>query len=802
MSIKTTFGLLLLLVALGGVWMFTTSRDKAAQQAALNDQLNENAGADENPPIFASAPKADDIRTIKVERAGMPTMAFRRVEKPAGEESPGSEDWEMTEPVVAPAQGWMVSEWSRAVLEGRVAADASAGGNAPSESEAGLAPPAAIITLTDSANKPWRLEIGRKVPLNQETYIRRSGEKAILVVDRDLSRDLKKPAADYRTRQLLSLKPAEVVRAMTTIGGQTIDLSKTGDGWSLESPVKTAAQTDKVTQWINNLSYLNVADFVADAPPSLKPYGFEQPFQTIRLTVQPAAPAPKVDPTGSAPAAGPESLPAPREIELLIGAPADSAGDKRFAKRGDQPWVVSLNKADIERLAPKLTELRDARVTRVAASEVQKLAITVGDQTAALEYREGRWQGEGDLAQLELSAVADLLEAFEQVRAIDYAPIGGDSAKLGLDAPRAKLVASTRDDRTVSLKIGAYTESGRNCYVQRNDDAEAVIIAQSLAERLVVPPLSLRSRAIFDEPSLQVSAIRVNQDRMSYELSAGATPATWTLVKPENAPLDPAAAMALANDLSRLRGKRVVARAPSSEFDFSSPLATLEYTVTPPPPASAPTSSATDSQPAIAAVPPRVHKLTLIRKAGATYAIADDSPYIFELDSSLAQTMTGELLVRKILTLAVEDIASIAVKQAGSSFELKRGEKDWQYTQDPYVKIDKAKADELANAIAGLSADAFLAWAGADFATLSANADAATIVVTKKDGTAINLALTTAAARGDAHIAAWPDQGRVFLLRPLDAEKLTHKIEHYLQSDAAPPAGGMPPPSMPQPFPG
>ena len=783
MNFKTTLALFIVLLGLGGVWLLTSSKPPTV----LTENENTNStGADEDEPLFEDKPLADEWVALAIERPGQPTLGFTRPPKSAAKSTTpdAPREWRMTEPVAAPAQSWQVDSLvsTYATLRVKKLGDKS-GIDARA---AGFESPLATLTFTTAAGAKHTVQVGKKAAIGQETYVRRGTDGPILVAEMDLSRELKKPTADFRARRLLSFKSDDVTKIETTIGGREYRLVKSGDAWEIESPVAALAERDKVRQLIDKISYLNVADFIDDSPKTLAAYGFDPAYQTIKVTV---VPSPKVDPTASAPATA-EAPPAPETIALLIGAPADSTADKRFARLADQPWVVSLRKTDIEPLAPNLSELRDTRITRVAVNEAKTLTLESGGATATLKLVDGRWSADGDLDKLELPAVQELLEAFADARAIDFADPASVS-DAGLSPPRAKITVRTADDRTVALSIGAMTRSGRNAYARRNDDPELLIVSQQQAERLAVAPLALRSRDVVSEPSLQVTKVAIEQPRLDYVLSRSG-PGSWVLESPAGAILDAAAAGALVNDLSQLRARRVVARGGAENFGLNPPETVIRFTVTPP----ATSQPATDSAPAepVSADPPREHMLRVGRVAGAPYCMIDDDPFVFELDATVYSTLTGELLTRRLFSFPAAEIRRIKLTMPGEQLEFERQEKGWKYTPDPYVKLQTAKVDELAGALANLAVESYTAWSGADPNAIPSDS-MATVEIRSKDDAVTIIHLAINADSSGAHNGIWMEKGRGFRLGPTEAKSLLNKTEHYLESAA--PSGALPPPNEP-----
>lgn len=799
MNFRTTI-VLVIVAAVGlAAWMLVT----APRPGVEIDDSNSNEAERGANLVFAEALSDDEIVRVRIERPGQPALAFERDAKSesAALAAATQREWRMTAPVVAGAQTWVVDSLVNQIVD-LEAAPLRKGGEAVDGKSAGLDPPTALVTLEDGAGKSYALEIGRKPPLSNDTYVRRPGETQLRVASADLTRDMKKPVADFRARKLLEFKPADVQRVEIAHSDRDYRLVRAGEDWEIKAPVETPADAAKVNGLLSKLSYVSIADFVDDAPPSLATYGFEPPHERIEVTLRSSIPP--HTPASSQPASGPTE----RSEVLLVGGFADAAKAKRFVKIGNQPWVASVNVTDLDPLVPNLTELRDARVTRVTAANARSIEITAaGGASATLRYDGSRWVGEGDLERLDLPAVTELLEAYESLRALEFVSSPGDLSQYGLASPRATITITTADDRRVTLKIGDVTKSGRNAYAQRNDDAEVLVISQQQAADLTVTPLTLRARNVLTVAPGDVREVRIEQgggEQPGQTTAAARNDAGgWELRQPEGAPLDPAATESLARDLARLRAKRVVGKDSASEYGLSQPSATVHFTVQsrrPIAPASqsSPTGNAPvePAAPQFEDLPPEKHLLRLAHYNAGYFAQLDSDPYIFELEPSVYRVLTGEMIQRKLFTFAGKDVQRIKVTQRADTIEFERANDEWKYTADPYVKLAKDKVEETATTLAELSAEDFTIWSGGQEGGAGLGEEPVTVEATA-GGQTYTLRIARAANFDDLYPAFWVEQGRAFTLRKPEVEKLTRKLDAYLQPVANANANVAPPAAMP-----
>src|SRR5262249_23740440 len=96
-------------------------------------------------------------------------------------------------------------------------------------------------------------------------------------------RDSTRPVADYRDKTVLAFDRKDVSGVEVALPSETIALAADGGKWALTRPASYPADGDVVTDFLDKLASAKVREVVAEAPPSLEPYGLIRP---IRVDVQ------------------------------------------------------------------------------------------------------------------------------------------------------------------------------------------------------------------------------------------------------------------------------------------------------------------------------------------------------------------------------------------------------------------------------------------------------------------------------------------------------------------------------------
>lgn len=778
MNFKTTVVLVALLVIVAALWLLVPSRQEAAPPAAPTPATARK--------IFDPPPNADAVVRVELARPDAPTLVFERIRDETPAPARGLENWRIVAPLSSPAESYKVRGLITALneLESLVRFEAGAPGELTA-AEAGLEPPTATVTLITDDDKRHVLEIGKKAVMSSDTYVRIPGTATVHLARRDLLTQVKQDLSDFRARRLVELKPDEATALRIEHEGTTYDLSRSPDGeWVINAPVRAWADREKVRALLNRLNTVRAEEFIDDAPAAPAQYGLEPPFLRLTVTTETRREI-QPDTAADTQPAEPQFETVTRMHGLVVGG-LDLKGERRYVRPGTEAWVVSVPVASLKDLVPDLAALRDPRVTRVKAADVTELTLAVGAASTTLRKEGGVWQGTGELAQLETAAVSDLLEAFEDLRAVSYIDEPGPPAEYGLAEPRASVtVTASGAVAPVTLHIGQETESGRNAYVQRAGERTVIVTSAAQAGRLVVSPLALRSRAIFSYPVEQLRRVEVQRGPRQYELVRAGD--EWRLAAPADAPLAADNARNLANDLARLRAAQVVARDEPGRYGLDQPAVRICFDVaTPPPP---PPDTAPATEPAAGPEEVVAHTLWIGRVDGTAYARHDEDPFIFQLDETVYRTLTAELIDPQLFDFRAELITGLTIAGPDLTLELTRDGAAWKYAPEPYLALDAARVDELATHITQLRAEEYIAYRGGDLAAAGLADAPVSVTVRVGDGREAVLKIGPLAAGELTRPAALVAEQRIFRLRNEDCEKLLRGLDAYVKAEtpATPP---------------
>jgi hypothetical protein len=777
MSFRTTIVLFVIVLAGGAAFWFVQSQDQN------RPPVEKPVETPKTQRLLPDGPDADQVVRVSVECPDKPAITMERAPTESDPNRLG--DWRMTAPVPSETEAPVVMRLVRSftLVESK---DQYKPGEL-SARDAGLDPPAARVTVEGRDGRRETVELGRKVAIGNDIYARRAGSDTIHVIGEQPLKEAREDAARYRSRALARFAVKDVVEIDLALDGKQYQLRR-GDNnqWRIESPVVAQADADKVRALLGDLLALRVAEFLPETPAEPAAYGFNEPYLRVQVVTETLSVAPP-DPAESQPAV--PRIDTRREtFALLIGNPADIGGKDRFVQVVGQPWIATIADIPVQKVTPKLGELRDPRVVRLREADITRLELASAGQSAVLEKIGGEWEGAGDLDALELPALTDVLQALEDLRAVDFIDTPGDLAQYGLDRPRATLkVASAGAPGVVTLRLGAATPSGQNAYVQLDENPSVLVINERQAQRLALSPLALRARQVFAYEPRAVRSVELTRGDRAFRMVR--TDDGWQLEQPAGAPVDPASSREISTDLARLRARRVVGKIEqAAQFGLSQPEVDIRFTaekaaealVGPETPSTAPAAVMAG------------HTLRIGRAGGVTYASRDDDPYVYELDDTVYNSLTQELIQRQALDLDPKAVVGLRIESTGGTLEFKREETGWVYPADLTVQLNQKAVDDLVAEFAKLRIERYITYENADLAAAGLDQAPATLTLRLSDDSTVTLKLDQLRPGEVPRKAGWVEQRRIFVLRIGEAERLMRGLDEYVKRDAPPPQPGQP----------
>ena len=329
MSWKTLTVLVVLAAGLGGFLVYdsyylTPKREKATSAKGR---------------LWTIEPK--DVETLTIKRKD-DTVKLKRA----------GDGWEMLEPVKTRANAGTVNETVTGLATARV--DREIDPNPAKPADFGLEPPEAMVTLEVKGQAaPLTLAVGGKNPTGVWVYAREGSKPAVVVIGDSVSRDVTRPAAEFRDRALFTFDRRNVTAVDLDLDGSKMTLeAEEGGKWRLAKPGPYRADADLITEMLDKLASASVKEFVGPAK-SPAEYGLDKPS---RLTLWLGKDKDRTSKT------------------LLVGK-VDAAKKGVYVQREGEPEVLLAPSETWDKLPKTVAAARDKVVFAYAYDKVARVEI-------------------------------------------------------------------------------------------------------------------------------------------------------------------------------------------------------------------------------------------------------------------------------------------------------------------------------------------------------------------------------------------------------------------------------------------
>jgi hypothetical protein len=453
--------LTVLVIVVGGfIWFYERHQPTTEEARERQDRVF---------PTF----EGDDIRQLEITNSHG-HFRFAKV----------GENWRLSEPMDCPADSTAISsllnslgnlEEKRKLAPDEV--DPAAYGLDEAELE--------VVAIADDGRR-YRLKVGEETPLGSNRAVQRDDEGGVLLVASWIVNDLDKELDDWRSRDVVEVLAKDVASLqVVTSDGDRIQVVQEGELWRLLEPVEDLADRDQVRNLVSDLNGLRIEEFV-DAPSDLAELGLAEPAFRVNLV-----------------RGGDDGT-----VTLDLGATREREGAEQVACRRDGEDVFWVRDDVTTRLAKAPVRWRANRVLPFDTWDVEVLEITRGEETVALERREGLWRTEGG-EEVDYSAVQERLGALANLEVREYDLLKPVTDSIG----------------RVELELKAQEEGGANqraefvFYPALSDGGDALATVSMRDTVMSVDPAEVE--AILEEPGGLITPEEPEQSEKTENTGAG-----------------------------------------------------------------------------------------------------------------------------------------------------------------------------------------------------------------------------------------------------------------------------------------
>ncbi len=752
MNFKTTFVLGVFLAALVAFYAVTRSAPKPA----------------ESSPTTAITPtpsptthdllekKLGDVVKVVCQMKGKEAWTFERKSPPEGA---GAAGWRMTSPKDVAVASYEVDKFGREL--GRLQYEVSykpgePGGVTPLD--AGLAPPEATVTLTDSSGATATVEIGKPASEN-ETYVRLAGDDRTCVGKANLRHLWKTKALEYRDQQLWNFTPenatrVEIIDRSAAGAPVTYAFAKDGTKWMMESPV-TARATGKVDELLRTMSRMRVIQWQDDSRDKLGVYGLDPDALTVRVTVEEKVAAKKDESKPGAEEAEGEGKEAKEEtpeikktVYELHVADRSPIGEetKAFVRAGDESAVATLMKTTTDKFKPVMSEWRDMKITTANVDAATRIELAGPGRAAAMALKGGKWSFDGDGGRAEDSSVKELLKAVKDLNAVVFVEAdSAEAASFGFSQPQTEVRLTVPGIEGVDrIAVGNYTDEKAKlmAYVRHNDLSSIGKVRSADVAPLLRAPPAYRDRTVFDLPPDQLEKVVLATDNrfvggkniIAFERSADG----WKMTQPVAASLRTDRIDKLVQAVSGLRAAAIASETgEASAFGLHSPSAGIVITDQPPVEhrIEQPVAEGEPAQPVEVVPPPVTYELAVAEHDGKFYAKRSDKPTIYEVSADFYKQLFDEYRTTEVLTFDDAKVRQLSIRKGEETHGFVKADGRWTYQAEPDLPLDAKKVDNLLLQVKDLKTERYVRNAADDLGPFGLSAPDREVSVTLEDGT-------------------------------------------------------------------
>lgn len=304
------------------------------------------------------------------------------------------------------------------------------------------------------------LDLGVKTPTGADLYARADGGTKVFLVGAYREDAFNKTSFNLRDKTVLTFARDKADYLQVDDGKKPVTLSKSGDTWQIDSPIKGAADFVAVDGIIGRLYQLKMKSIAADdGTADLKKFGLDKPAVTATIGA------------GSS------------RSTLAIGTAAEDGS--LYARDLARPMVFTIDSSLADDLKKPAADFRLKDAFEFRATTVRKLEVTRGGQTyifdltaPAADAKPAEWKltSPADKA-LDATKTNDMMTNFSNLRADSFVDAAGAGETTTVTATFGDATAS-RTETVTFREIPAKGKDGQpTVHATRKGENGALVIS-------------------------------------------------------------------------------------------------------------------------------------------------------------------------------------------------------------------------------------------------------------------------------------------------------------------------------------
>ena len=296
-----------------------------------------------------------------------------------------------------------------------------------------------------------------------------------------------------RTRQE-EITAVEILRSQE----EGILLSKEGEEWMLERPVKTSADNSTVDVLLRDLSRATRDRTFPEGGTRLEEYGLHEPPMTLKIQAD------------------------DKEQTLLIGN-KDFTGSHVYVQFQGEPEVFLTSQVLFLTAGKERMEWRDKKVLDINRDKIQAIEVINSANTIRIIQQDEEWHLESPIQErADQNSVSSLLSTIELGEAQEFvSDEPGELKSYGLDPPTATIrVRHEEEEGWRTLELGQ--QKGEFFLARNPERASVFTVSQEIRDKLSQEVLVFRDKDVLDVEQNQIARIVIHKKEdeeiaLSYE---------------------------------------------------------------------------------------------------------------------------------------------------------------------------------------------------------------------------------------------------------------------------------------------
>jgi len=228
------------------------------------------------------------------------------------------------------------------------------------------------LMMKEGIEPPTPLLVGGKSPVGENSYARKEGEEAVILLNVHATPQLDKSLFDLRFKQIFGVNKDDIQRLeILRDGHPPLEMIRLDDGWSLVRPIQAPVTREKAEKILDKIVGLTARSFDAEQAENLEEFGLDTPQRVVRVTLSPDQ----------------------VQASLLVGVSRTEEGKELvYARRGETDQVVSLDGDLLETIDVDPEDLRERKVLPFQSWMVDKIDLNWnGEDVTLVKKGTGKW---------------------------------------------------------------------------------------------------------------------------------------------------------------------------------------------------------------------------------------------------------------------------------------------------------------------------------------------------------------------------------------------------------------------------